>query len=177
MTQRNIVLFGFMATGKTTLGRRLAAELGLEFVDMDDLIVEREGKPIPRIFAEDGEAHFRRVEREVVRELSGRRGLVVATGGGVVLNADNVRDFGEGGVCVCLTADPETILQRAAGDDNRPLLAGDEKRERILSLLEARGLLYAAIPVQIDTGRLSVEAAAAAIRRAYEAAAAGESTV
>lgn len=166
----NIVLIGFMGTGKTTVGRLLAGRFGLAFVDMDDEIAARAGKPIPRIFAEDGEPHFRAMERDVAREVAARRGQVVATGGGVVLNPDNVRDFAASGLVVCLTADPETIVKRVSGDSTRPLLAGDrdEKMRKALSLLEKRKPLYDALPHRIDTSRMSPEGVASAVAALYD---------
>ncbi|MBT3191684.1 MAG: shikimate kinase [Verrucomicrobia bacterium] len=151
----NIVLFGFMGTGKTRIGKEAAARLGLVFVDMDDVIVERAGKPIPEIFADDGEAHFRSIERQAVIDLSAQPGCVIATGGGVVLNSDNIRDFSQDGLVVCLSATPEVILARVEHDTNRPLLNADDKMEKICSLLDSRQVLYDAIPNQIDTSELT----------------------
>jgi shikimate kinase len=169
-TRRNIVLVGFMGTGKTSVGRRLALRLGMTFVDMDDVIREREGRPIPRIFAENGEPYFRSLERALVGELSRQTGLVVSTGGGIVLNPENVRDYASSGLVVCLSAAPEAILQRVAGDTNRPLLAGDDKMKKILPLLETRRPLYAAIPHQVDTTRLSVEQVVERVLELYRGA-------
>jgi shikimate kinase len=103
-----------------------------------------------------------------VQELAGRNGLVIATGGGVVLNPDNVSDFSRTGLVVCLSADPVRILERVGSDTNRPLLAGDNKREKIESLLARRQPLYAALPVQVDTTDLSVEDVADRILALYE---------
>jgi dihydroorotase len=154
LTPQNIVLMGFMGTGKSTVGKRLAARLGMTFLDMDTLIEERAGKPIPKIFEEDGEPHFRALERTLARELSRRSGLVIACGGGVVLNPDNLRDYSRTGLVVCLTATPETILERTSRARNRPLLEEPDRLKRILDLLEKRRHLYAAIPHQIDTTTL-----------------------
>lgn len=151
----NIVLVGFMGTGKTTVGKLAARRLDLDFVDMDDVITERAGKAISRIFAEDGEPRFRAMERALVRELSARKGLLVAAGGGIVLNADNIADFSRSGLVVCLTATPETILRRVSAEKHRPLLEGGEKERKILGLLESRRELYAAIPHRIDTTGLA----------------------
>jgi len=153
----NIVLAGFMGTGKTATGQILARLLNMTFIDMDDVIMQRAGKPISRIFAEDGEPHFRALERTLVRELSAGKGLVIATGGGIVLNPDNISDYGRTGLVICLSATPETILSRLSNDTSRPLLSGDEKMKKILALLEARSHLYAAIPHRIDTSSLSPE--------------------
>ncbi|RKX32429.1 MAG: shikimate kinase [Verrucomicrobia bacterium] len=147
----NIVLFGFMGTGKSTVGRVLARKLGMDFVDMDTEIERRTAKTIPQIFAEDGEAHFRKLERDLVRELSRRKGTVIAAGGGVVLNPENVADFARNGLLVCLNASPETILQRVREESHRPLLEQGEKERRVREILEARRPYYGALPHQVET--------------------------
>lgn len=152
---RNVILVGFMGTGKTAAGRLLARRLGREFVDMDALIEERQGRTIPEIFAKDGEPFFRRLERALVRELAAREDLVIAPGGGIVLDPDNVADFGATGVVICLRALPETILERVGGDTNRPLLQGGDKLARIRELLARRQPLYDAIPRWVETDGLS----------------------
>jgi shikimate kinase len=164
---RNIILVGFMGTGKTHIGHELAKRLELKFLDMDDVIVERAGKPIPDIFANDGEAHFRAFERQLVIDLAEQTGLVVATGGGVVLNPDNVQDFSKRGLVICLSATPEVILSRVEHDTNRPLLNAGDKMEKICALLASRQALYEAIPNQIDTSDLSVEAVVERILSLY----------
>ena len=151
MSKRNIILIGFMGTGKTVTGRVLAERTGMELVDMDSI----------------GEPEFRRVERELARELSQREGLIISTGGGVVLNPDNLEDFRSSGLVVCLTASPETIFQRLENDTTRPLLSGD-KKEQISGILEARRPLYDAIEHQIDGDRLDPAGRADAILRLYE---------
>lgn len=167
MTRRNIVLMGFMGTGKTTVGKRLAERLGLRFLDMDHIIEERAGKPISRIFAEEGEPHFRRLERDLAAELSRQAGLVIGCGGGVVLNPANVSDFTGSGLVVCLTADPETIFKRTARETHRPLLEEQNRMQRIVDLLEKRKALYAAIPNQIDTSVLAPDEVVRRIEELY----------
>ena len=165
---RNIVLVGFMGTGKTTVGRLLAEQTGMPLVDIDAMIAERAGKSINEIFAEDGEAHFRTLEREIVKELAARDGQVISTGGGIVLNPDNIADFEKTGLVVCLLASAETVLERVQHDTTRPLLAGD-KEAKILQLLESRKPLYEAIPHKIDTnGRPSPAPTAKEIIALYE---------
>jgi shikimate kinase len=153
---RNIVLVGFMGTGKTTVGKPLAQRLDMTFLDMDDEIVRREQMPVSRIFAEKGEPHFRALERALAVELAGRTGLVIGTGGGIVLNPDNIRDFSRTGLVVCLSLEPATIVERLAGDASRPLLAGDDKLRKIRDILDKRRPLYDAIPHQIDRNTLDV---------------------
>ena len=167
----NIILVGFMGTGKTTIGRALADQLKRDFVDMDAELETRAGKPIPRIFAEDGEEVFRRMERDLVVELSrrpvrhlvrrslgkdgslgdGGSNLVIAAGGGVVLNPDNIRDFSATGHVICLKATPDEILSRVSGSNHRPLLEQGNKEERIRNLFQQRQPFYDVIPCQVDT--------------------------
>jgi shikimate kinase len=158
---------GFMGTGKTSVGRRLAERLGRRFLDMDSLIEQRAGKSVSRIFGEDGEPRFRALEREVVIELASQSGLVIGAGGGVVLNPDNVADYARTGLVVCLAASPEAILRRVGADTTRPLLAGPDKAAKIAALLEKRRPFYDAIPHRVDTTTLSVDAAAEAILALY----------
>ena len=147
----NIILVGFMGTGKTTIGRALADQLKRDFVDMDIVLEARAGKPIPRIFAEDGEPAFRRMERDLVVELSRQGNLVIAAGGGIVLNPDNVHDFSATGHVICLMAAPDEILRRVSGSSHRPLLEQGDKAGRIRKLLMARQPFYDAMAAQVDT--------------------------
>lgn len=142
---RNIYLIGFMGAGKSTVGRILAEHLGLEFLDTDDLIAARAGLSIPEIFARVGEEGFREREREAVAEVSRRRGLVVALGGGAPMDEGNWRVLRETGITVYLRESPEILAARLAGDGSRPLLSGHEGRarlERIRSLLLVREPRY-----------------------------------
>lgn len=147
----NIILVGFMGTGKTTVGRTLAERLRRDFLDMDVELEARAGKPIARVFAEDGEPAFRRMERDLVVELSRRSNQVVAAGGGVVLDPANIRAFSATGLVICLQAAPAEILRRVSAFSHRPLLEQGDKDECIRKLLAARQSLYDAIPVQVDT--------------------------
>jgi len=147
----NIILVGFMGTGKSSAGRLIAERLTMEFVDMDDEIVRREGCSIPDIFRDRGEPAFRELERALVIELANRSNLVISTGGGIVLNPDNIRDFSRTGSVFCLQAKPESILRRVEHDQNRPLLQGGDRLTKISELLARRQPLYDAIPQQIDT--------------------------
>jgi len=166
MKNKNIILVGFMGTGKTVTGLVLAEQTGLELVDMDSIIEERAGKPISEIFATDGEATFRAMERELVQELAQRDGLIVSTGGGIVLDPDNITDFEKTGLVICLKASPEMIFQRVEKDTSRPLLAGDKKAQ-IASILETRQPLYDAIAHGVDTDGLTAEETAKPILDLY----------
>ncbi len=166
MKKRNIILVGFMGTGKTATGRLLAEHTGMELVDMDTLIEQQHGKTIPEIFASIGESGFRALERALVEVLSKRSGIIISTGGGVVINPDNLTDFKKTGLIICLTASPETIFQRLEKDTTRPLLSGDKKAQ-IATLLEKRKSLYAAIPHQINSNLLNPEERAQAILKLY----------
>lgn len=138
----NIVLTGFMGTGKTTVGRLLAQRLGWTFVDTDALIEARHG-PIPAIFAEHGEAHFRALERDVAAEVAGRHETVVATGGRMLLDPENEAALGATGVIVCLSASTEALVERLAGEaEQRPLLRGEDPAPRIRDLLAERAAGY-----------------------------------
>ena len=147
----NIILVGFMGTGKSSAGRMIAERLNMDFIDMDDEIVRREGASIPDIFRDRGEPAFRALERALSTELSERANLVISTGGGIVLNPDNIRDFSRTGSVFCLQAKPETILRRVEHDTNRPLLQGGDRLAKISELLARRQTLYDTIPLQIDT--------------------------
>jgi shikimate kinase len=150
--KHNLVLTGFMGTGKTTVGQVLAEMLGLEFVDTDTEIEGRHG-PIPEIFAARGEETFREFERVIARDLGQRRGLVVATGGKMLLDQVNVDALGSDGLIVCLVATPSEIFARVtseAGWTERPLLRLPDPRQRIIDLLAERAAGYAQFP-QITT--------------------------
>ncbi len=153
MTHPNIILTGFMGTGKTKIGRILAEMLDRPFLDMDAVLVERFAKPISAVFAEDGEAVFRAAESALCVELAAQSGLVISTGGGALVNPANRDALSATGTVVCLTATVDEILARTDGDNDRPLMGADRaaRRARLESLLAARADAYAAIPIQIDT--------------------------
>lgn len=162
----NITLTGFMGTGKTEAGREVARRLGWPFVDMDAESEKRAGKSISRIFAEDGELAFRQIEAQLVRELTfseagsfreGQKDLVIATGGGTLVNPDNRRRMLASGPVFCLTADADTLLQRLALAQDRPLLDVIDRRAEIERLLQVRREAYAAIPRQVDTAGLRAD--------------------
>lgn len=164
----NIFLIGPMGAGKTTIGRQLAKSLGLDFVDSDHEIESRTGASIPLIFEVEGEAGFRRREREMIDELTQRSRIVLATGGGAVLDPANRAHLSARGQVVYLRASLEHLLKRTAKDRNRPLLRTDDPRarpEQILArILEQRDPLYREIAdLVVETDRCSVRATLHAI--------------
>lgn len=138
----NIYLIGFMGVGKTTVGLRLAEELGYEFVDTDEIIETNEAMSISEIFAKKGEEYFRKLESDVIKELSGKDKLVVSCGGGVIKNEDNVRLMKKSGNVILLEAPAEVIYYRVKDFDNRPLLEGRKNVRGIQGLLDERKPLY-----------------------------------
>jgi shikimate kinase len=159
--RKNIILTGFMGTGKTAVGKRLAQLLDYEFVDTDRLIEERDGRSIPQIFAQSGEAAFRALEREVACELAVGRTAVISTGGGMMMDNDNAAVFLESGLVFCLTAEVDTILKRLSlvGAGKRPLLAGPDPRGRIETLLAERKAKYGRFR-QVTTDSKSIDGVA-----------------
>lgn len=157
---RNLVLMGFMGTGKSALGRRLAELAKRPYLDMDAELERRAGRTISKIFAEDGESAFRDMETRLAEEWGGKEGAVISCGGGVVLREENLRALGRNGVLVCLTARPDVILERTSRSKKRPLLAGENPGQRIRDLLAARAPFYAKIPIQVDTSDLDPDSLA-----------------
>lgn len=164
-----VVLTGFMGVGKTEVGRELASILGLEFLDTDGCIEAREGKSVSEIFEAEGEDYFRAAENRLCRELAGRTGLVIATGGGTLMNEDNFRCLSALGKLVLLTASGDEILRRTKGDEGRPLLKRDPaaegeisagRRRRIEELMRLREQVYGRIESRIDTTGLRPRRAA-----------------
>lgn len=156
----NIVLGGFMGTGKSALGKLVAHKLERRFVDMDATIEAQAGKPITRIFAEDGEAAFRKMEADLCRDLSQEQNLVIACGGGTLIDAQNRALLQARGLLICLEAAPEVILERVGGDAQRPLLNVVDPVAEIRRLLEQRSAAYRDIPWHIDSGTLTPDDAA-----------------
>lgn len=155
---RNIVLVGFMATGKTIIAKALADELKKEYVSVDDLIESREKRPISDIFRDNGEAYFRQIEKEVVKEVSAKEDQVVDTGGGVVLDPGNIENLRRKGIVICLWADPKTIRERTEEYDHRPLLNVEDPEARIRELLDHRRPFYEKADFHVDTTAFDVAA-------------------
>jgi len=155
----NFALYGFMGVGKTVVGKALAEMMGMAFVDLDEEIVKRAGRTISEIFDEGGEEAFREIERAITQEIAARDEQVIACGGGTILDADNLSSLKHNSKLVLLTAEPEIILKRIeAEEDVRPLLNGEDKLQRIRSLLEARNSAYIqAAELILDTSGMTAE--------------------
>jgi shikimate kinase len=165
---KNIVLVGFMGTGKTAVAKALASELKMKYVSVDALIEEREGRSINDIFTGDGEKHFRRVEKEIVKEVSSGTNQVLDPGGGVVLDADNMENLRRSGTIICLWATPEAIHQRTKDHSHRPLLNVEDPQQRIDEMLEARKPFYKKADIHIDTTDLNVAVVVEQIKKRTE---------
>jgi shikimate kinase len=152
---QNIYLVGFMGTGKTHIGKELARKKKWNFLDLDDLIEFRERRRIRDIFAQDGEAYFRRLESRVLKDVIKEKQFVIACGGGIVLDIDNIKLMKATGVVVCLTATAAAILTRVSGSPDRPLLNVPDPKRQIELLLKLRSPYYARADLAIDTSRLS----------------------
>lgn len=148
----NIVLFGFMATGKTTIGKILSEKLGYGFLDTDQLIEEESGKEIKQIFEDQGESYFRKLEREAVKKAGSLNYYVIACGGGAVMDPLNVEYLKRNSKLVLLEASIDEIIQRTKNDSSRPLLKGKNPRSKADKLLEKRtGVYHKVADIIVDT--------------------------
>ena len=146
MTKSNIALIGFMGTGKTIIGEKLAKVLKMNFIELDKFIETLAGKNIPKIFKEDGEIKFREYEIEACKRISNKENLVIACGGGVVLNKINIDYLKQNAIIICLVASPLVIYERTMkdGKEKRPLLSNLNPMKSIKDLLEFRAPFYKA---------------------------------
>jgi shikimate kinase len=152
MSRTNIILTGFMGCGKTTVGSLLAKKLNYDFIDTDQLIEKRSGMTVQEIFATRGEKEFRAMESALARELGEGEGMVVATGGGLMLNPENVAALKANGRVFCLVATPAEILKRISSGKNnrRPLLETADPMARIIELIKEREKSYSRF-IQVNT--------------------------
>ena len=148
---KNIVLTGFMGTGKTAVGRELSRLLSMKLVDVDTEIEKSRQMTINEIFKQFGELRFREIETEMIRKLSERKDVIISTGGGAVLRQENVDVLREQGIIVCLMATPETILKRTSHSSHRPLLQVEDPFGKIKELLDFRRPFYEKADIMIDT--------------------------
>ena len=154
---KNIILTGFMGVGKTSVGTRLAKDLGFTFVDIDELIEADQKITITEIFSTFGEPYFRDVETRIVKQVLENEGQVVSTGGGAVIRDENRKAFKENGVTICLTAHPESIYDRIRHETHRPLLQVADPIARVRELLASREQFYRQADFIIDTSERSVD--------------------
>ncbi len=156
----NIAITGMMGTGKSSVGRKLADILDMEFVDTDDMIERDTGKKISRIFSEDGEPAFREIEKKAVRMVSLLNNFVIATGGGVVKDPGNMEELERNSLIVCLKASPLEIRRRVSESSARPLLNVEDPVKAIEKIASERENLYARCDFSIDTTGLKPEESA-----------------
>ncbi len=163
-TPENVVLVGFMGSGKSSIGRLLAKAIGFDFLDTDQLIVERTGKQIPEIFAENGEEFFRDQETCVIRSLIEQNRTVISTGGGAIIRVENREMLRRTGFVVCLTASEDILFERVSRNTKRPLLQCENPRQALSKLFAARAEAYElAAQWTLDTSLLTQHEAAEAL--------------
>jgi len=150
---QNIVLTGFMGTGKTVVARELARLLGMKVIDVDTEIEKSTQMSINEIFRQFGEPRFREIETEIIKQVTANKNVIISTGGGAALKQENIDAMRKNGVIVCLTATPETILERTRSNSDRPLLLVENPLERIKELLQFRKPFYEKADIIIDTER------------------------
>lgn len=165
--EKNIVLVGFMATGKSMVGRAVAKKMRRQFVDIDEEIVRNSKMSISEIFEKYGEDRFRVLESETIEKFSSDKRLVIATGGGALIREENVDRLKKNGVLICLTASPEEILKRVGTDTNRPILNVDDKVATIERKLEERQRYYALSDISLDSGIGGVDEIAGNVIKAF----------
>lgn len=146
-----------MGTGKSAVGRQLAKQKGWNFVDLDELIELQQQRRIVDIFAQEGESYFRKIEKKILRQVATQSKFVVACGGGVVLDKDNIKLMKKNGIVICLRASCAEILKRISGSTLRPILNVAKPRERIELLLKMRAPYYLQADKTIDTSCSSIK--------------------
>jgi shikimate kinase len=167
----NLALIGFMGAGKTSVGRLVADLLHFDFLDTDELIQAHTGRTIADIFAKDGEPAFRELERQVVHELAARKKTVIATGGGLPTNAENLAALKTFALVVCLWTAPGKIWERVRHQSHRPLLNDPDPQKKIHDLLAARSPFYRQADVLINTDARSAHEVAHQIAMQFKLAA------
>ncbi|HPN87861.1 MAG TPA: shikimate kinase [Candidatus Omnitrophota bacterium] len=155
--QMNIAIIGFMGAGKSLISKLLAQLLNRKRISLDDLIEQKEGRAISDIFKDFGEPYFRKIESQIVEEISQQKNLIIDCGGGVVINPENIENLKKKGVLVYLSASPEIIYKRIKQETHRPLLQTDNPQEKIKELLNARQSFYQKADFTIDTDQKTPE--------------------
>jgi shikimate kinase len=169
---KNLILLGFMGSGKSTIGRLVATELHMNFVDMDRKIEEQAGKSITEIFETLGENGFRVYESDLAMKLAAEQNQVIATGGGMVLREQNIENLSKTGVLIHLRVDAQTAFSRTRAHSHRPLLHAPDPEEKIRELFKMREALYNKITNSVDTVNRSPHEIAHAVIRIYRSHAA-----
>lgn len=164
--KRNVIICGFMGTGKSVVGRAVSLALGFDFVDTDSLVENRCGKTIAEIFREEGEGYFRDREKEILSQMPVHN-TVIAAGGGMIIDRENYRRLSGLGLMVLLTASVETICRRIGNDGSRPLLSGEDLEEKVEELLSQRQPVYDMIGFRINTDRMNVSGVCDAVTKIY----------
>jgi len=158
---KNIILVGFMGTGKSVVGKHLAAKLDRDFIELDDIIEAKEKMSIKDIFEKKLEPYFRQVEKEVAKEAAKREDVVISAGGGAVMDEENFKNLKNSGIIICLKASPDTILKRTKNLKTRPLLNVPDPKKQIEELLKKREPYYNKADFSINTDNLTIEQVAA----------------
>ncbi|MDO8536556.1 MAG: shikimate kinase [Candidatus Omnitrophota bacterium] len=156
---KNIILVGFMGSGKTTIAFELSHKLNMRYVSTDDMIEKKEKCTINEIFTKKGEDYFRSVETGVVRDACAMENVIIDLGGGAVIRDENWDSIKRSGLSICLTADEDTIMERTKKYKHRPLLNVEDPKQKIRNLMSKRSHLYAKADHCIDTGKLTVKQA------------------
>ncbi|MEM7009888.1 MAG: shikimate kinase [Verrucomicrobiota bacterium] len=156
--RRNVILVGYMGTGKTSVGRKIADSLGFQFVDTDEVIERMAGKSIPTIFEERGEPAFRDLETKALNSAAAGIDQVISTGGGIVMRDENRKILDESGYCIWLRASADAIFRRVSTNNHRPLLKTENPRATIDNMLREREPRYRAVAdLEIKTDGLSID--------------------
>jgi Shikimate kinase len=154
---KNIILTGFMGSGKTTIAFELSHRLNMRYISTDDLIEKREKCTINEIFTRKGEDYFRDIEAAIVRDACSMENVIIDLGGGAVIRDENWVSIKASGVSICLTADEDTIMERTKKYKHRPLLNVEDPKQKIRNLMEKRSIFYAKADHCVDTGKLTVK--------------------
>jgi len=157
MSDQNVVLVGFMGTGKTSVARKLAERLNREFLELDAIIEKKEGISIKEIFEKNGEPYFRKAEKDVIKEVSEKKGTVISAGGGAVIDEENLNRLKKNSIIVCLEASPDVILKRTKNNTRRPLLNVSDPKKTIEELLKQRDPYYKKSDHIINTDNLTID--------------------
>lgn len=165
---KNIVLVGLSGSGKTTIGKLLQKKFpDYKFIDTDEIIVKKENRSINEIFATNGEQYFRNIENVVAKEAAESENQIISTGGGIVLNEQNIIELRKKGIIFYLKTSPDTLVQRLKGDSSRPLLKTSDIKAKFESMLQVRGELYEKADFIINNDTLSETSAVQEISRIY----------